>query len=221
MPGCGYRARVRALIPLVLVGALALAGCQGEPGPSDRPEPSGTEAIGPLPGQDAPAPSPSETRITAEGDPDAPEGYPTAPATAFPECVALAPAVAGIVPEGLAFDQAQSDAQDQEDVAVERSCAWVAGDRVVRLTVSGIEFAPSELVALSQSRLTIEHVAAGARGLFVMGTAAPPDLAAPFEGTVNVFDQFHTVSIGWAGPAERTTAEVVDAAVAVHEILRG
>lgn len=213
-------------MPLLLVSALALAGCSSAtPGPTPAP----TGDLGPLPGASEPAqsePTPSGSPVTAEGDPNAPEGYPIAPATAFPECAALEQAVAPLL-AGLAFDQAVSDAQDQEDVAVERQCAWVApgavaGERTVRLTLSGIQFAPDELIAVSGSRLMVEDPAANERGLFVMGVGEPPVLAEPFAGNVNVFDQFNTVSVGFTGSDSGFTGqEAVDAAVAVHEILRG
>ena len=174
------------------------------------------------PGAGAPAPTAAATEAsTADAPLTAPAGYPTAPATAFPDCDALAPALSGIVPAGFALDTAVSEAQDQEDVAVERTCAWVAGDEVLRLTVSGIAFTTSDLLALGESRLTVPHPAANARGLFVMGVGEPPQLEAPLTGTLNVFDQFHTVSIGWSGATAPSTAGVAaDAAVAVHEILR-
>ncbi|WP_306233607.1 hypothetical protein [Agrococcus beijingensis] len=215
----------RLILPLLLVSALALAGCSSST-PEPSPAPSG--GIGPLPGASEPAtePAPSESPVTAEGDPNAPEGYPIAPATAFPECAALEDAVAPLI-AGLTFDQEVSDAQDQEDIAVERQCAWVnagavASDRTVRLTLSGIPFAPEELVSLSGSRLVVTDPAANQRGLFVMGVGEPPVLADGFAGNVNVFDQFNTVSVGFTGADSGFTGQqAVDSAVAVHEILRG
>lgn len=212
-------------MPLLLVSALALAGCSSSE-PDATPAPTGE--LGPIPGPipGASEPAASESPVTAEGDPNAPEGYPIAPATAFPECAALEAAVAPLL-AGLEFDQAVSDAQDQEDVAVERQCAWVApgavaGDRTVRLTLSGIQFAPEELVSVSGSRLVVADPAANARGLFVMGVGEPPVLAESFAGNVNVFDQFNTVSVGYTGADSGFTGQqAVDAAVAVHEILRG
>jgi hypothetical protein len=215
----------RPILPLLLVSALALAGCSSAPpdaSPAATPAPTGD--IGPLPGASAPAAS--ESPVTAEGDPNAPAGYPIAPATAFPECAALEDAVAPLL-AGLTFDQAVSDAQDQEDVEVERQCAWVsagsvAAERTLRLTLSGIQFAPQELVSVSGSRLVVPDPAANERGLFVMGVGEPPVLTAPFTGSVNVFDQFNTVSVGFTGADSGFTGQqAVDAAVAVHEILRG
>jgi hypothetical protein len=208
----------RLLLPLVAVSALALVGCSS-PGPAATPEPSA--ALGPAPSASAPAePAPSESAATAEGDPDAPEGYPVSAAVSFPECAALEGAVAPLT-SGLDFDQAVSAAQDQEDVVVERQCAWVDGDATMRLTLSGIEFTPQELVALSGSRLVVPDAAANERGLFVMGVGEPPVLSERYAGSINVFDQFHTVSVGWSGRDSGFTGQqAVDAAVAVHEILR-
>ncbi|ERG63763.1 hypothetical protein L332_04750 [Agrococcus pavilionensis RW1] len=204
----------RLSLPLAALAALALVGCSStSPEPSAEPTPAPT-AIGPLPGA-------SESPITAEGDPDAPEGYPIAPPTEFPECAEIAPAVAELT-SGLSFDQAASDAQDQEDVAVERQCAWTAGGDTLRLTLSGITFAPDELVAISGSRLIVSDAGANERGLFVMGVGEPPVLSERFAGTVNLFDQFETVSVGWdGGEAAFTGQQAVDAAVAVHEVIRG
>ncbi|WAC66281.1 hypothetical protein OVA14_00285 [Agrococcus sp. SL85] len=203
----------RLILPLVVVTALALAGCQAA-----EPEPSTTPAL-PAPSGSA---APSESPVTAEGDPDAPEGYPIAPPTELPECAALDAAVAPIVPAGFAFDQEVSDAQDQEDVSVERQCAWTSGERVLRITVSGIAFAPEELIALSSSRLITPDAAANERGLFVMGVDEPPALDAPFAGTVNVYDQFVTASVGWSeGQAPFSGQQAVDAAVAVQDVVRG
>ncbi|WP_404313008.1 hypothetical protein LG314_04005 [Agrococcus terreus] len=205
----------RLILPLVVVSALALAGCQAA-----EPEPTASEPA--LPAPSASDPAASESPVTAAGDPDAPEGYPIAAPESFPECGALEPSMAPIVPAGFAFDQEVSDAQEQEDVAVERQCAWTSGDQVLRLTVSGIEFAPEELIALSSSRLVVPDAAANERGLFVMGVGEAPELDAPFERTVNVYDQFETVSIGWTGrEAPFSGQQAVDAAVAVHDELRG
>ncbi|MBO1769823.1 hypothetical protein [Agrococcus sp. TF02-05] len=204
----------RLTLPIAALAALALVGCSSTaPEPSAEPTPAPT-ALGPLPGA-------SESPVTAEGDPDAPEGYPIAPPTEFPECAEIEPAVAELT-SGLSFDQAASDAQDQEDVAVERQCAWTAGDDTLRLTLSGITFSPDELVALSGSRLMVPDAGANERGLFVMGVGEPPVLSEPFSGTVNLFDQFETVSVGWdGGDAAFTGQQAVDAAVAVHEVIRG
>ncbi|WP_026374067.1 hypothetical protein [Agrococcus lahaulensis] len=204
----------RLTLPLAALAALALVGCSSTaPEPSAEPTPAPT-ALGPLPGA-------SESPVTAEGDPDAPEGYPIAPPTEFPECAEIEGAVAELT-SGLSFDQAASDAQDQEDVAVERQCAWTAGDDTLRLTLSGITFSPDELVALSGSRLMVPDAGANERGLFVMGVGEPPVLSEPFSGTVNLFDQFETVSVGWdGGDAAFTGQQAVDAAVAVHEVIRG
>ncbi|MCR8670626.1 hypothetical protein [Agrococcus sp. HG114] len=190
-----------------------------KPSPASHSGAASSSAARASPGASAEAPA--ESPVTAEGDPDAPEGYPVEPPTAFPECAALEGAVAGLT-SGLAFDQAASDAQDQEDIAVERQCAWTAGGSTLRLTLSGITFSPDELVALSGSRLMVADAAANERGLFVMGVGEPPVLSEPFSGTVNLFDQFETVSVGWdGGDAAFTGQQAVDAAVAVHDVIRG
>ncbi|QUW19579.1 hypothetical protein [Agrococcus sp. Marseille-Q4369] len=218
----------RLTLPVAALAALALVGCSSTaPEPSAEPTPVPT-VLGPLPGADEPGadepgadePGASESPVTAEGDPDAPEGYPIAPPTEFPECADIEGAVAELT-SGLSFDQAASDAQDQEDIAVERQCAWTAGDDTLRLTLSGITFAPDELVALSSSRLIVPDAGANERGLFVMGVGEPPVLSERFAGTVNLFDQFETVSVGWdGGEAAFTGQQAVDAAVAVHEVIR-
>lgn len=219
-PRCRYPALVpRLLLPLAVVSALALVGC-GSAAPDETPEPT---AAGPQPTASEPAasdPAASESPVTAEGDPNAPEGYPIEPPTEFPECAALEGAVAELT-GGLDFDQAASDAQDQEDIAVERQCAWTAGGSTLRLTLSGITFAPDELIALASSRLTVADPGANERGLFVMGVGEPPVLSETFSGTVNTFDQFETVSVGWdGGEAAFTGQQAVDAAVAVHDLIR-
>jgi hypothetical protein len=204
----------RLTLPLAALVALALVGCSS---PAPEPTPEAT----PAPTALAPLPDASESPVTAEGDPDAPEGYPIAPPTEFPECAEVGGAVAELT-DGLTFDQAASDAQDQEDVAVERQCAWTAADATLRLTLSGITFTPDELVALSGSRLIVPDAGANERGLFVMGVGEPPVLTERFDGTVNLFDQFETVSVGWDGrEAAFTGQQAVDAAVAVHEVIRG
>lgn len=202
----------RLLLPLAAATALALAAC-GSPAPAETTEPT---ALG-EPTASATADSP----VTAEGDPDAPEGYPIEPPTAFPECAALEGAVAELS-GGLAFDRAASDAQDQQDVAVERQCAWTAGGSTLRLTLSGITFSTDGLIALGGSRLVVADAAANERGLFVMGVDEPPVLGETFSGTVNTFDQFETVSVGWDGGevAAFTGQQAVDAAVAVHDLIR-
>lgn len=209
----------RLLLPLVAVSALALVGCSS---PSPAATPEQTAAVGPaLSASVGAAPETSGSAATAEGDPAAPEGYPVSAAVSFPECAALEGVVAPLT-SGLSFDQAVSDAQDQEDVVVERQCAWVDGDATMRLTLSGIEFTPQELVALSGSRLMVADTAANERGLFVMGVGEPPVLSDAYAGSINVFDRFHTVSVGWSGPDSGFTGQqAVDAAVAVHEMLRG